>query len=477
MIDNATCVDTSENNSRSPIRKISPSHEMQGDGVKNNPTLLGQNLDRLPEELLSEIFCLCLSKIFCSVKPTKGTALVISQVSRKWRRIALRTPRLWGLLYLTIQGTGVDCLTKPINLLELWTSRARDCALTVHIKFKENIREPIPDNVIVYVNTIIGTLQRLRPALSSREMKLCASIDASGNSEPGADTFPLVLEHYSWANMVERPDRPGQGSIQVYVSRYASILYALEGHAVLGSHLVHLDLRDPHCAIWLALEEARTALSIFSQLQYCALRLGYNDDHDVPDIVDLPQLLHLVLIWSEGVEAGRLLSGLTTPQLHHLELSGPLPSSQTLPGEKWECLLAFLRKCQPPLFGLELRWMDASMIDLTSCLAACGMLTHLTLMDCTVGGGLIEKWRIAQYRRFDAMWRTVLRLQYLALVGCEIENIDTLLLLLASDSSFWQESQLEELLIIGCNVSSNIAVEIENKLPILVEISDEREED
>lgn len=473
MLSNAQSIDAKEENvSKLPI----PSQGTEASIPES--ILLGRNFDRLPEEILAEILCWCCAAPSSTQQTATQAPLILSRVSRKWRRIVLQTPRLWMHLNLTFRGTDGNFLEKPFKLLKLWVTRVQNCPLIIDIVFDEHLRQRMPLNVLPYVDSVISATLELKPLLRPDKMKLCAVINAMADVHFIDDKFPRVLEQYYWAEAESRPDRPHPGTVQINVTRYASLVYALEGHAPLGPYLVHLDLRDPHDAIWFEVEEAHVVLSNFPQLEHCAIRLGYDTGPDTFDAVELPRLERLVMRWSEGVEVGRLLDALMTPVIHHLELSGPLRSRESLVDGRWGHLSSFLRRCRPPLFGLELGWMDGSVIDIISCLASCSELSHLTLTDCMLGEELVDTWRSVRHPLHNAALRTLLGVEYLGLVGCDIHDISGLLLSVCADDSLWQESHLEELFVLDCDIPDTVAREAEEHLPVeIVEISDERQDD
>ncbi|KAE9388303.1 hypothetical protein BT96DRAFT_745982, partial [Gymnopus androsaceus JB14] len=62
--------------------------------VEAHQTLMSP-MRRLPEETLSEIFICCLPEDRYAVRSIAKAPLLLTTISREWRRIALATPALW----------------------------------------------------------------------------------------------------------------------------------------------------------------------------------------------------------------------------------------------------------------------------------------------------------------------------------------------------------------------------------------------
>ncbi|KAJ3903448.1 hypothetical protein F5879DRAFT_149200 [Lentinula edodes] len=98
----------------------------------------GSGFRKLPLELMSEIFVHCLEPVSCpdageSCRPhtqSSGIALVLSQVCRQWRTVALSTPALWTFLNVVIPFTN-DLGTVYPNFINCCLERSR--ILPLHI--------------------------------------------------------------------------------------------------------------------------------------------------------------------------------------------------------------------------------------------------------------------------------------------------------------------------------------------------------
>ncbi|KAJ7068783.1 hypothetical protein C8F01DRAFT_1119273 [Mycena amicta] len=89
-------------------------------------------VNNLPPEILSEIFVYCLEALtpvesvpsFNAKRPT--APLLLTQICRTWRNIALSTPKLWRCLSVCINPH-----LHATRVLETWAARARACPLDV----------------------------------------------------------------------------------------------------------------------------------------------------------------------------------------------------------------------------------------------------------------------------------------------------------------------------------------------------------
>ncbi|KII85593.1 hypothetical protein PLICRDRAFT_116136, partial [Plicaturopsis crispa FD-325 SS-3] len=98
--------------------------QMLKDSIMNLENILSP-CRRLPAELLSEIFTFCLPPM---VTPHSDTApLLLTLVCRKWRAIALSTPRLWASICV-----GLTDDTGPTKV-EQWLGRAGSLPLEITI--------------------------------------------------------------------------------------------------------------------------------------------------------------------------------------------------------------------------------------------------------------------------------------------------------------------------------------------------------
>ncbi|KAF8161806.1 hypothetical protein K438DRAFT_307591 [Mycena galopus ATCC 62051] len=74
-------------------------------------------ISSLPPGTISTIFIHCLPTL--GAAPSRmNSPLLVAQICRSWRAIALQTPELWVDISLVCKGR------RAVDILELWTSRA-----------------------------------------------------------------------------------------------------------------------------------------------------------------------------------------------------------------------------------------------------------------------------------------------------------------------------------------------------------------
>jgi len=81
---------------------------------------------RLPREILTKIFILCMSNYGMSSFDPKRSPLLVGQVCMGWRQVALSTEALWSSITVT-RDRPSDKMTN------LWISRALSAPLTIHL--------------------------------------------------------------------------------------------------------------------------------------------------------------------------------------------------------------------------------------------------------------------------------------------------------------------------------------------------------
>jgi hypothetical protein len=91
-------------------------------------------IHRLPNELLSEIFLTCLANDITARRGCRNALRrpldlpdLVASVCSKWRKIALRTHRLWSFIDLRGQNQGVK------TWLSCWISRSAQCPLDIRL--------------------------------------------------------------------------------------------------------------------------------------------------------------------------------------------------------------------------------------------------------------------------------------------------------------------------------------------------------
>lgn len=103
---------------------------------------------RMPPEVVTEIFMRCLED---GSDPHSSSSknripLLLSQICRAWRSVALSTPRLWSSLATTF--TESNQMSKAA-LTEIWLSRSGACPLTLSMLSSEDVFNQIVMDMII----------------------------------------------------------------------------------------------------------------------------------------------------------------------------------------------------------------------------------------------------------------------------------------------------------------------------------------
>ncbi|KAJ7051277.1 hypothetical protein C8F01DRAFT_644957 [Mycena amicta] len=131
----------------------------------------------LPNEITSAIFVACLPA-HGRVRPSASAApLLLAQICRHWRRVALATTELWSSLDVEMihcEGRRRTAIVRPGNpsLYELWFSRAnrRPLALTIHQPERWNELSFKHDKLPPFLFALVPRLGRLEADISASQL-------------------------------------------------------------------------------------------------------------------------------------------------------------------------------------------------------------------------------------------------------------------------------------------------------------------
>ncbi|KDQ55115.1 hypothetical protein JAAARDRAFT_195986 [Jaapia argillacea MUCL 33604] len=101
---------------------------------------------QLAPELLSEVFCHSL-RFSEFIQPNSlESPLLLSQICRHWRHIALTTPRLWSSIRFAVTADEVKNMHR-ISTLQLWLLRSGNCPLSLRFE---------PDSCICSLDPVLN---------------------------------------------------------------------------------------------------------------------------------------------------------------------------------------------------------------------------------------------------------------------------------------------------------------------------------
>jgi hypothetical protein len=95
----------------------------------------------LPPEILTEVFINFLPS-YPDYPPLHGifSPLLLCQICRQWRAVALSTPLLWRAIQVELtRGTSDKQLAAQLELLKTWLQRSGNCPLSLSLTHARNI--------------------------------------------------------------------------------------------------------------------------------------------------------------------------------------------------------------------------------------------------------------------------------------------------------------------------------------------------
>ncbi|KAE9397565.1 hypothetical protein BT96DRAFT_771414, partial [Gymnopus androsaceus JB14] len=89
---------------------------------------------RLPAETLSEILVHCLPEDRHAVRDIAEAPLLLTNISREWRRTAVATPALWSSLHLFIPlSLSSQAVERRVTGSALWLERSGSLPLSISL--------------------------------------------------------------------------------------------------------------------------------------------------------------------------------------------------------------------------------------------------------------------------------------------------------------------------------------------------------
>ncbi|KAJ7762478.1 hypothetical protein B0H16DRAFT_515485 [Mycena metata] len=301
------------------------------------PELQHDALNHLPPEIVSEIFIQFLP-LYPEAPPLSGSLspLLLGQICRRWREIALSTPKLWRAIQFELEYGDFEKQDMHAELLDAWLSRSGHCPLALSLTgfvgsnfFRsallycrrwEHVEICIPfENLHLIQHLEMPLLQELR----------------IGPRDYPSQTFDngfVALELFDRA-----PQLKGLSLTRYFLEAAMHFPWA---------QLTHLDGECIYVA------ECMAILSEAPQLVECAFAICSSDDPQtsIPPLPVHHQLqfftLHIDGSFDPDVRLSIILDSVTMPALRTLQIHGP---NITL-----ESLVAFISRSQCTLDELRI---------------------------------------------------------------------------------------------------------------------------
>ncbi|TFK31834.1 hypothetical protein BDQ12DRAFT_79362 [Crucibulum laeve] len=333
----------------------------------------------LPAELWKEIFMACLPNDidgYIAASPYEAP-LLLCQICRCWREIAISTPELWESL--EIMRNGSKCTPKA-DLVDLWISRSANRPLSIMFG-------PAMDTTLYMksdeIKPILQILIRCLPRWA--DMYLCLAdfsednIDIDSVPEEG----PSMLEAIILYMPIDAEDT-GPIDIHIFGNLSPAVSLIFKKADVLEYFSLHCPRLTFRSAFWMdAFQLPRnnlTALRLLNALNVDDCIRTLQESPNVEDALFtisapgsglMPHLttniLHTLCLYMAAPEGGAtiftLLDGITTPSLCNLAISFELSWSTV-------SFTSFLERSSCSIRNLHLEYPDMTTGEITDCLSA-----------------------------------------------------------------------------------------------------------
>ncbi|KAJ7021534.1 hypothetical protein C8F04DRAFT_1140431 [Mycena alexandri] len=305
----------------------------------------------IPVEIISRIFVHCLPTDG-RVRPSPHRApLLLAQICRRWREIALGTVQLWCSFDFTLQSTPTPngrtrrapMVREPSHagmcaLHRAWCHRANGYPLSVTLRCSIR-RYGLPTDFLITVATFAPQWERMELALPnflSSAPDIARFAARIGGPFPALSTLALSIGNLPY--VIEQTLGMYQNLPQLRDFRLSYGL-ALSRVPIGGAPLTSLELQTE-----VSLGDCNATLQRFPSLLHLGL---LHIDFDLPtasDLGPLPPLKSLTL----DIGGCRFLALVTLPHLRHLNYS-------IYAGDDIDTLVAFLGRSACSLTHLALR--------------------------------------------------------------------------------------------------------------------------
>ena len=151
--------------------------------IENHKALLSP-VRRLPDEILAEIFMHCLLPYGHIVN--EGTLRLLTQISSRWRAIALLTQVLWSFIFVGGKSTTQGCLAN----LTLQLERSGTHPLTVFLMHPESGYPNGVSGDTALASSVLGAI--LRSSHRCQILYICAPSRTMYQFLPTRDCWPLL---------------------------------------------------------------------------------------------------------------------------------------------------------------------------------------------------------------------------------------------------------------------------------------------
>ncbi|KAF8212718.1 hypothetical protein K438DRAFT_1928004 [Mycena galopus ATCC 62051] len=332
----------------------------------------------LPPEITSAIFVECLPKGHLGVRPSSTRApLVLLEVCRRWKEIALSTCALWSSLDILCVETFVDePLLVPSKLLGIktWLSRAqaRPLSLTIRENYSAHgfqVQDDVLETERLDISTSLSQIRRLEIMLGETA---CMGLIPSNMPLPLLQSLRAVLQDAELESILQ--NAPLLADLYWFrISRGIPDLSWSATSMLTKLTIVSADISIP---AFISILQSCASLSEFT-CYVDPLDFGHHQPSlTFPNLLDLSLFLHEDSL--AVIPVIHALEPLTLPNLTRLQFSSPfIPDIISSFLSRSACVIRHLT-CEIPPHGALDAWK------------ALGMLPSVESLDITLEVNIAE---------------------------------------------------------------------------------------
>ncbi|TDL15678.1 hypothetical protein BD410DRAFT_100024 [Rickenella mellea] len=333
----------------------------------------------LMPELLYDIFLHCVSRRTDwvddwdprrSLRCLSNAPLLLGRVCSSWRSASISSPGLWADLAVGDANFSLVDFEKDFKGIQHWISKSGSRPLSILIYYPQyysygTLLSPILESLVSQswrweeiTLTVPSEFENIifapfRTGNLPQLVKFSSNITGDGSAEIVLSSAPRLqsLQHY------------GEG---------AHIDFRGATHDIKWIEINHADDLDN----WISLTDLFTCFThcpMLENLNILILREASLPD-ELPPTIKLPHLTHLLLLFSTGIDPGRLFDRLFLPMLISLEL---FMKSDDIEYTDWPHIQTMLARSRPPLKTVRLDFVPITEATLIGCLSFIPTLVSL----------------------------------------------------------------------------------------------------
>ncbi|KAF8328969.1 hypothetical protein F5887DRAFT_334755 [Amanita rubescens] len=181
-----------------------PTNLLQSHGSRNLRLVIAMNqalsesspINRLPREILAEIFSLCVPKMTSESARmlTSNAPLLLCLVCSSWRELALATPKIWTTVGIVIRGRHMDSqdVSAAAHIITTWLKRSGALPLTLSLDYNPYYHNCAKDHTrarLAFIEVILSVFGVHSSRWQDVNLSLCETPSVSW---PQLGNLPLL---------------------------------------------------------------------------------------------------------------------------------------------------------------------------------------------------------------------------------------------------------------------------------------------